>query len=242
MVVASCAYTHNDREQSIYSPNYPSSYEHYKPGVCTWKLTAPEGRQLKLSAFGYEIEGPYDFLNIYDGPNTRFYNRKYQFDGTSRSAAIIESTGNTLFLKFRSHGVVDWGESQRRSKSKFKIKFSLKGMISFTLISNYYYNRPESYVGFPPFLTFLDGFSCTSFHCSRTDYLEGLDWGYYSKSNGDCSTCKQHCSDDINCDSIECGNNYCSWWKKGKCTSEQSDHASTAHVFCLRDSAGIFKK
>ena len=139
MVVASCAYTHNDREESIYSPNYPSSYEHNKPGVCTWKLTAPEGRQLKLSAFGYEIEGPYDFLNIYDGPNTRFYNRKYQFDGTSRIAAIIESTGNTLFLKFRSHGVVDWGESQRRSKSKFKIKFSLKGMISFTLISNYYY-------------------------------------------------------------------------------------------------------
>ena len=92
------------------------------------------------------------------------------------------------------------------------------------------------------FQNILDGFSCTNDICSWSDYVEGLDWGYYSKSNGDCSICKQRCSHDINCGSIECGNNYCSWWKKGKCTAEQSNHANSADLTCRRDSAGIFKK
>ena len=137
-MVSSCAYKYNGREGAIFSPNYPSAYEHDKPRTCRWKLTAPEGRRIRLSTFAYKIEGPYDFLNIYDGPNPRFHNRKYQFDGTSRSPGIIESTGNTLFLKFKSRGVVYKGDRQRWSKSRFKIEFSLKGMISFVLISNYY--------------------------------------------------------------------------------------------------------
>ena len=131
MVDASCANTYNDREEAIYSPNYPSLYGHNKQ--CTWKISAPEGRQLKLSAFEYKIEAhercSYDYLNIYDGPNYRS-NRIDQFCGSSQTHGIIESTENMLFLKFKSDGGT--------ASTGFKIKFSLKGKVSYTSKSNYY--------------------------------------------------------------------------------------------------------
>ena len=131
MVDASCASTYNVRDEAIYSPNYPSPYGHSKQ--CTWKITAPEGRQLKLNAFEYKIEAhrkcSYDYLNIYDGPNSRS-NRINQFCGTSRTAGVIESTGNILFLKFKSDGDT--------SSTGFKIKFSIKGTIYHILNSDHY--------------------------------------------------------------------------------------------------------
>ena len=120
MVDASCAYTYNDGFEEIYSPNYPSAYGHNKH--CTWKITAPQGRQLTLNAFEYKIEAhekcSYDYLNIYDGPNSRS-NRINQFCGISRTAGVIESTGNVLFLQFKSDGGTHL--------TGFTIKFSLKG-------------------------------------------------------------------------------------------------------------------
>ena len=131
MVDASCSSTYNDRDEAIYSPNYPSGYGPNKH--CTWKITAPEGRQLKLNAFEYKIEAhkkcSYDYLNIYDGPNSQS-NRINQFCGTSRTAGMIESTGNVLFLKFKSDGDTH--------STGFMIKFALKGTSCYMLKSIYY--------------------------------------------------------------------------------------------------------
>ena len=128
---ASCAYTYNDGFEEIYSPNYPSAYGHNKH--CTWKITAPQGRQLTLNAFEYKIEAhekcSYDYLNIYDGPNSRS-NRINQFCGTSRTVGVIESTGNILFLKFKSDGGV--------ASTGFTVQFSLKGTIFNMLKSNHH--------------------------------------------------------------------------------------------------------
>ena len=47
------------------------------------------------------------------------------------------------------------------------------------------------------------------------------DWGYYDEKDGDCLKCKDQCNHDPNCGAIECGNNYCSWWKVGICNSRK---------------------
>ena len=53
--------------------------------------------------------------------------------------------------------------------------------------------------------------------CSWADYTENTDWGYYSSTNGDCSSCRERCNNDVNCGGIECDDGDCSWWKKGSC-------------------------
>jgi len=58
--------------------------------------------------------------------------------------------------------------------------------------------------------------------CQWTNYTENVDWGYYSKVNGDCSWCQSQCSNDLNCWAVECGQGYCSWWKNGQCSYEDA--------------------
>jgi len=53
--------------------------------------------------------------------------------------------------------------------------------------------------------------------CYWHNYVENVDWGYYSQSNGDCNWCKSQCENDPNCNAFECGSGYCSWWSKGNC-------------------------
>ena len=57
--------------------------------------------------------------------------------------------------------------------------------------------------------------------CPWVNYEEHEDWGYYSRTNGDCLTCQDQCSTDDNCGAIECGEDYCSWWKVGKCSIDE---------------------
>ena len=57
--------------------------------------------------------------------------------------------------------------------------------------------------------------------CPWDNYVENEDWGYYDKNNGDCFRCEDQCSKDENCGSVECGDDYCSWWKVGKCKVEE---------------------
>ena len=70
------------------------------------------------------------------------------------------------------------------------------------------------------FLLFAENFVCQKKGCNWPDYKEGVDWGYYSKTDGSCTKCQKTCSMDKACGSLECGNGYCSWWKVGKCSSK----------------------
>ena len=44
-----------------------------------------------------------------------------------------------------------------------------------------------------------------------------IDWGYYSKDTGNCSNCTKLCEKNETCEAVECGEDYCSWWKNGQC-------------------------
>ena len=89
------------------------------------------------------------------------------------------------------------------------------------------------------FTTFLGlNYDCTQVHCSWKNYVKGQDWDYYSETNGSCFDCKRRCNDDNNCGAIECGDNYCSWWKKGEC--KEGDNTNNTLLFtCRHTSEGI---
>ena len=70
-------------------------------------------------------------------------------------------------------------------------------------------------------------YTCEKKACFWETYEENTDWGYYSRTNGDCSSCQDQCSMDKKCGAVECGEYYCSWWKVGKCsTSTDEEHHS----------------
>ena len=56
--------------------------------------------------------------------------------------------------------------------------------------------------------------------CKWSEYEKYVDWDYYSKTNGDCTSCKNLCNLDLNCGGVECGGGWCSWWKVGSCPIE----------------------
>ena len=57
--------------------------------------------------------------------------------------------------------------------------------------------------------------------CYWENYVESIDYGYYSRTSGDCRSCKERCSNDLNCGGIECDGGYCSWWSTGQCNTEE---------------------
>jgi len=58
---------------------------------------------------------------------------------------------------------------------------------------------------------------CSFDGCNREDYNEGIDWGFFSKTNGDCAFCAFHCEMTEFCHAFECGTGDCVWWEFGKC-------------------------
>ncbi|KAI1231216.1 hypothetical protein IHE44_0008153 [Lamprotornis superbus] len=86
----------------ILSPQYP---EPYPPGKeCDWKLTVSPDYVIALVFNVFSLEPGYDFLHIYDGPDSlspligSFYG--------SQLPERIESSSNNLFLAFRSDASV----------------------------------------------------------------------------------------------------------------------------------------
>ena len=103
-VDASCQNTNNKDTRTISSPKYPSNYPNSKH--CTWKITAPSGAKIEISSFYFRIESSsgckYDSLTIYDGPSSSS-NRKRNLCG-NRNFGGMTSTGNTIYLVFKSDG------------------------------------------------------------------------------------------------------------------------------------------
>ena len=94
-------------------------------------------------------------------------------------------------------------------------------------------------------LNFAVEYDCSHRSCVWDYSKEGEDWGYYSKnskSDGECYSCRQRCSSDPNCSGVECGSNYCSWWKNGKCSLLESSHYSGSVYTCRKRSIGKLKQ
>ena len=62
--------------------------------------------------------------------------------------------------------------------------------------------------------------------CHWNKYQENKDWGKYEDLSGDCKACTERCDTDPNCWAVECGGDYCSWWKPGICEVLDADSFS----------------
>ncbi|KAG9355661.1 hypothetical protein JZ751_000499 [Albula glossodonta] len=82
----------------ILSPEYPEPYPHGRE--CDWTVTVTLDYVIALSFIQFSLEPSYDFLHIYDGPDSLspLLGSFYGTDVPDR----IESSSNTLFLAFRS--------------------------------------------------------------------------------------------------------------------------------------------
>ncbi|CAJ1083788.1 CUB and sushi domain-containing protein 2 [Xyrichtys novacula] len=82
----------------ILSPDYPEPYPHGRE--CDWRVTVTQDYVIALSFNQFSLEPSYDFLHIYDGPDSLspLLGSFYGTDVPDR----IESSSNTLFLAFRS--------------------------------------------------------------------------------------------------------------------------------------------
>ena len=86
-------------------------------------------------------------------------------------------------------------------------------------------------------IVFLD----YSYHQISTwgNYEKDDDWGYYSRTNSDCTFCKDKCNNDTHCGGVECGGgvSYCSWWKRGRCVTKHEQTVQTyEHETCIKSS------
>uniref|UniRef100_A0A3P8W543 CUB and Sushi multiple domains 2 n=1 Tax=Cynoglossus semilaevis TaxID=244447 RepID=A0A3P8W543_CYNSE len=82
----------------ILSPDYPEPYPHGRE--CDWRVTVTQDYVISLSFNQFSLEPSYDFLHIYDGPDS-LSSLLGSFYGTD-VPDHIESSSNTLFLAFRS--------------------------------------------------------------------------------------------------------------------------------------------
>uniref|UniRef100_A0A669EYE9 CUB and Sushi multiple domains 2 n=1 Tax=Oreochromis niloticus TaxID=8128 RepID=A0A669EYE9_ORENI len=82
----------------ILSPDYPEPYPHGRE--CDWTVTVTQDYVISLTFNQFSLEPSYDFLHIYDGPDSlsALLGSFYGTDVPDR----IESSSNTLFLAFRS--------------------------------------------------------------------------------------------------------------------------------------------
>uniref|UniRef100_A0A8C9W057 CUB and Sushi multiple domains 2 n=1 Tax=Scleropages formosus TaxID=113540 RepID=A0A8C9W057_SCLFO len=82
----------------ILSPEYPEPYPHGRE--CDWTVTVTPDYVIVLTFNQFSLEPSYDFLHIYDGPDSLspLLGSFYGTDVPDR----IESSSNTLFLAFRS--------------------------------------------------------------------------------------------------------------------------------------------
>ena len=93
-----------------------------------------------------------------------------------------------------------------------------------------------------------EAYGCSYRGCSWNSGTQGIDWDYYSTTNGNCTYCMNECDNDQSCEGVECGGEHCSWWKNGKC-DEAHEHTLSSNgidVMCVKkrdfSSKGTFFK
>ncbi|KAM7373267.1 hypothetical protein PAMP_008132 [Pampus punctatissimus] len=100
----------------ILSPNYPHPYPHSKD--CDWLIAVNSDFVLSLAFISFNIEPNYDFLYIYDGPDSNS-----PLIGSFQDSKLperIESSSNTMHLAFRSDGSVSYTGFHLEYKAKLR--------------------------------------------------------------------------------------------------------------------------
>uniref|UniRef100_A0A8C7ZCR0 CUB and Sushi multiple domains 3b n=1 Tax=Oryzias sinensis TaxID=183150 RepID=A0A8C7ZCR0_9TELE len=100
----------------ILSPNYPHPYPHSKD--CDWLIAVNSDYVLSLAFISFNIEPNYDFLYIYDGPDSNS-----PLIGSFQDSKLperIESSSNTMLLAFRSDGSVSYTGFHLEYKAKLR--------------------------------------------------------------------------------------------------------------------------
>uniref|UniRef100_A0A3Q2Q9C4 CUB and Sushi multiple domains 3 n=1 Tax=Fundulus heteroclitus TaxID=8078 RepID=A0A3Q2Q9C4_FUNHE len=100
----------------ILSPNYPHPYPHSKD--CDWLIAVHSDYVISLAFISFSIEPNYDFLYIYDGPDTSAH-----LIGSFQDSKLpekIESTSNFMYLAFRSDGTVSYTGFHLEYKAKLR--------------------------------------------------------------------------------------------------------------------------
>ena len=79
----------------------------------------------------------------------------------------------------------------------------------------------------------VEPYFCSKSGCLWENFKQGIDWGYYDKTTGDCGLCRARCNGDEACKAFECGLSYCSWWAAETCDTMDKDTAwNTAYETC----------
>uniref|UniRef100_A0A3Q3X6W8 Uncharacterized protein n=1 Tax=Mola mola TaxID=94237 RepID=A0A3Q3X6W8_MOLML len=100
----------------ILSPNYPHPYPHSKD--CDWLIAVNSDYVLSLAFISFNIEPNYDFLYIYDGPDSNS-----PLIGSFQESKLperIESSSNSMHLAFRSDGSVSYTGFHLEYKAKLR--------------------------------------------------------------------------------------------------------------------------
>ncbi|KAF3691668.1 CUB and sushi domain-containing protein 3 CUB and sushi multiple domains protein 3 [Channa argus] len=100
----------------ILSPNYPHPYPHSKD--CDWLIAVHSDYVISLAFISFSIEPNYDFLYIYDGPDSSTH-----LIGSFQDSKLpekIESTSNFMYLAFRSDGSVSYTGFHLEYKAKLR--------------------------------------------------------------------------------------------------------------------------
>ena len=88
---------------TIVSPNYPSNYDNYQD--CNITLRFAQGQKISLQFLAFEIEPQsdclFDYLNIYDGPNSSSSLIGSKLCGQTIPDSV-KSTGNTMHIHFHT--------------------------------------------------------------------------------------------------------------------------------------------
>lgn len=83
------------------SPNFPNAYPHNLD--CQYRVQVPAGKTIELYILHLELEHSHDNLVIYDGHSSTS-TQIATLTGTTGSGRKFVTTGNELFVTFRSDG------------------------------------------------------------------------------------------------------------------------------------------
>uniref|UniRef100_A0A8C4PVU6 CUB and Sushi multiple domains 3 n=1 Tax=Equus asinus asinus TaxID=83772 RepID=A0A8C4PVU6_EQUAS len=100
----------------ILSPNFPHPYPHSRD--CDWTITVNADYVISLAFISFSIEPNYDFLYIYDGPDSNS-----PLIGSFQDSKLperIESSSNNMHLAFRSDGSVSYTGFHLEYKAKLR--------------------------------------------------------------------------------------------------------------------------
>ncbi|KPP67001.1 CUB and sushi domain-containing protein 1-like, partial [Scleropages formosus] len=124
--VAPCGGHLSGADGLVLSPEYPEPYPHGQE--CDWTITVKPDYIVLLFFKQFSLEPSYDFLHVYDGPDS-LSPLLGSFFGTD-VPEHLESSSNTLFLAFRSDA--------SQSSSGFVLQYT--GMLP----SHFTYHYPEA--------------------------------------------------------------------------------------------------